>query len=68
MARVGGNNLSSVEYDERTQVLTAQFKNGRIYTYDGVPKAVHDAMVASESPGTILWADVIPYYQARRIA
>ena len=48
---VSSSNLSSVGYDEDTQVLEVEFNNGGIYQYFGVPAAVYEGLMNAVSHG-----------------
>ena len=49
---VESSNLSAVGYDPDTQELQVQFKNGGIYSYEGVPHQTHADLVSAESIGS----------------
>lgn len=51
---VVSSNLRSVAYDDVNKVLEVAFKNGGVYQYFGVPRAVFDALLASGSKGGYL--------------
>lgn len=40
----GSKNIASIDYEDG--VLTTTFRNGRTYTYSGVPESVYEALVA----------------------
>ena len=43
---------SHAHYDEHSQALTVQFKNGSTYRYDGVPHNIGHTVMGSASFGT----------------
>jgi hypothetical protein len=45
------NNISGVHYDEDSQVLTVQFKNGGVYSYKDVTPDHFDGIKSAESAG-----------------
>jgi hypothetical protein len=48
------SNLARFGYENQTQVLTVEFKNGGIYDYFDVPENVHEQMKAAPSKGQFL--------------
>lgn len=67
---VNSSNLSSVGYDEGTQVLEIEFHGGGIYRYSGVPKDEYENMMATKSPGQYFRARIEhkhPYTSNRRV-
>jgi len=51
MKPVNSSNLTAVGYDEAKKLLKVAFKDGSIYTYEEVPKALYDGLLAAESQG-----------------
>jgi len=51
---VDSSNLQSVGYDEESQTLEIEFKNGSCYQYFDVPPYIFDALVNADSPGGYL--------------
>jgi KTSC domain len=43
--------LPGASYDDETNQLTVEFKNGREYTHDNVPGDIFAGLVAAPSPG-----------------
>ena len=44
-ARIESSDLKSVGYDEPTQTLEIEFRQGGTYQYFGVPKKIHDSLM-----------------------
>ena len=68
LVTVDSSMLYAVGYDPASQELHVVFRTGRIYAYDGVPAAVHDALLAAESKGQHMRANVIGRYPHRQIS
>ena len=45
--RIKSSDLRSVGYDEPTQILEIEFRQGGIYQYFGVPKKIYDGLIKS---------------------
>ncbi|RDZ61344.1 MULTISPECIES: KTSC domain-containing protein [Haloferax] len=48
---VSSSNLSSVGYDESTQLLEIEFNGGRVYQYFNVPQGIHQELMSASSHG-----------------
>lgn len=48
------SNLRSVGYDDATQVLEVEFRNGRVYQYYNVPLSAYNGLMSAASHGTYL--------------
>ncbi len=55
---VSSANLSSVGYNESTEILEVQFQNGSIYQYHGVPKETHGQLVNAKSVGSFFSSNI----------
>lgn len=64
---VDSSSLASIGYDETNLVLEVEFRNGNLYQYLGVPPAVHQRMMSSESLGKFLNAYIKPVYGCTRL-
>jgi hypothetical protein len=64
---VRSSNVASIGYDERSQVLEVEFRDGAIYEYYGVPSSQHLALMRASSIGGYLNANVSRRYRYRRI-
>ena len=55
---VTSSTVASVGYDASTLTLEVEFKKGGVYQYFDVPQTVHVALVAAESVGAYLDANI----------
>ena len=44
--------IRETSYDEATKAMRVTFVSGRVYRYDGVPKAIYSAFCNAPSKGT----------------
>ena len=51
VATVESSTLTTVAYDETSELLQLGFCSGAVYEYSGVPAAVHRALLAAPSKG-----------------
>ena len=49
---VNSRNLKSLAYDRESSTAQAEFLNGIVYQYSGVPKSTFDSVLKSESVGS----------------
>jgi KTSC domain len=61
------SNISGFEYNNSTQVLTVEFKNGGRYNYYDVPEIVADRMNAAPSKGQFLAQNIKNTYRYARV-
>jgi hypothetical protein len=60
--------LDWVDYDERTRILRAIFKeNERAYRYKSVPKELYNQLLEAESIGTFFNFLIKPYFPCEEI-
>lgn len=64
---VTSTNLASVAYDPTSQTLEVAFKNGGLYSYAGVPSAVHHGLMTAASHGSYFAANIRDRYPTRKI-
>lgn len=64
---VMSTHVASVGYDNSAQTLEVEFLSGGIYQYFDVPPAVFDDLMAAESVGTYLTANVKNSYRYARL-
>ena len=57
-ASVHSRSLKAIGYNTATQTLEVEFLNGHVYSYAGVPTAVHAGLMSAASHGTYLDAHV----------
>ena len=58
---VSSSNLISVGYEEETQTLEIEFKNGSVYQYSGVPLEEFNGFMNADSKGTYFHARIKHY-------
>lgn len=49
------SNLQRFMYNEESQVLTVEFKNGGVYEYYDVPVNIYEGLVNADSKGSYLY-------------
>lgn len=57
----------SVGYDESTQTLEIEFKNGDVWQYSGVSIETYNAMMQSESNGKYFLSNIKGKYKENKI-
>ena len=62
---VYSSNVSTVGYDPETLDLTITWTNGKRSIYSGVPAELADQLAVASSVGSMLNAEVKPYYAHR---
>lgn len=65
--RVKSSNLISVGYEAATRRLEIEFKDGSVYAYADVPKAVHTALMKAKSLGGFLFKKIKGVYEATKV-
>jgi len=61
--------IHAVGYDPETHTLEVAFNSGRIYCYEDVPPEEYEGLMAADSKGQYMRAniiDVYPYYPLSR--
>lgn len=66
MVSVVSTNVEQVGYDADTQVMAVRFKSG-LYHYFDVPELVYQELLASESKGTYLAANIKGRYAFMKV-
>jgi hypothetical protein len=64
---VSSDNIASIGYNEPTQLLEVEFRNGGIYQYFNVPAVVFEALMTAPSHGTYFNACIREHYQYQRV-
>ncbi|MCI0486401.1 MAG: KTSC domain-containing protein [Blastocatellia bacterium] len=54
--------IQAVGYDSKTRVLEVMFNSGQTYCYEGVPPKVYKELMAAESKGRYMRAEIIDVY------
>jgi hypothetical protein len=65
---VSSTTLATVVYDEAREVLQLEFRSRAIYQYGGVPRAVHEALLAAPSKGRFFNQAIRGRFPFRRIS
>lgn len=64
---VSSSNIASIGYDEDSQTLEVEFKDGSVYQYLGVPLSEHEGIMNASSHGTYLNANIKKRYSYVRL-
>ena len=65
---VASTTLATVVYDEAREVLQLEFRSRALYQYRGVPRAVHEALLAAPSKGRYFNRAIRGRFPFRRIS
>ena len=60
------SNLESAGYDEASQTLEVEFKNGTLYQYFDVPESIYIGLINADSPGSYLAQTIKGTYRYSR--
>jgi hypothetical protein len=63
---VSSSHISSVRYDDTSEILEIEFKSGLIYHYFNVPIFVHEQLMSAPSPGQYFNANIRNVYGCQR--
>lgn len=63
---VQSTNVGKIGYNPDKKVMTVEYKNGFVYSYDGVPQEIYNAAKASESTGSYISRNVKGRYDTVR--
>jgi KTSC domain len=67
MIEVRSSNIQQIGYSEKTAKLFVRFKDGgRLYYYDPVPPVVWLGLRHSQSKGSYLHTQIIPFFRCTR--
>jgi hypothetical protein len=64
---VESSTVLSVGYDQPSETLEVEFRNGGVYQYYNVPQAVYEQFMASDSKGKFLHVNVKNSYPCSRV-
>lgn len=67
MVSVASSAISSVNYDEDSETLSVQFRDGSLYIYDDVPQEVYEAFITAGSAGTYFNSNIRDEYSYRMV-
>lgn len=65
--KVESSMISSVGYDEFSEVLEIEFSNGAIYQYAQVPKKLYGSLMKAKSVGKYFHANVKEIFDERKL-
>lgn len=60
--------IQAVRYDAKTRTLEVVFNSGQTYCYEGVPPKVYKGLMAADSKGRYMRAEIIDVYPDYRIS
>lgn len=63
MKAVESSNILEVGYDEDGEVLYITFNSGVTYSYDMVPQAIYEELLAADSVGSYFNKNIKGYYE-----
>lgn len=64
---VSSANVESVGYDEDSETLEVEFKNGTLYQYFDVPQSAFNGLVNADSVGAYLAENIKGVYRYSRV-
>ncbi|AHG43241.1 MULTISPECIES: KTSC domain-containing protein [Pseudomonas] len=64
---VSSSNVESVGYDEDSETLEVEFKNGTLYQYFDVPQSAFNGLVNADSVGGYLAENIKGVYRYSRV-
>lgn len=67
MNPVTSTNIEAIGYDESSQTLQVEFKNGATYQYFDVPEQVFDSLRDADSVGAYLAANIKGTYRFSKV-
>ena len=62
LIQVESSMIYAVGYDEESQTMEVAFNSGGVYRYFDVPKDIYEGLLAAESKGRYMRANVIDMY------
>ena len=64
---INSSRISSVDYNESTEVLIVEFVSGGKYKYFSVPEIIYNGLVKSSSPGNFFDSSIKKNYNFKKI-
>ncbi|MFC1596178.1 helicase HerA-like domain-containing protein, partial [Candidatus Margulisiibacteriota bacterium] len=64
---VESSNIESIGYESDSQTLEIEFLNGAVYQYFDVPEHIYNGLMAADSHGKYLAANIKGYYRYSRV-
>lgn len=65
--RVKSSNVNGIAYDRKNSTLMVGFKDGSLYSYDGVPEVIAKGMFTASSMGKFVWRNLRDKYPYKRL-
>ncbi len=62
LTSVESSMIHAIGYDSKTRVLEVVFNSGQTYCYEGVPPKIYKELLAAESKGRYMRAEIIDVY------
>ena len=60
--------IQAVGYDTKARILEVVFNSGQTYCYEGVPSKVYKGLLAADSKGRYMRAEIIDAYPDYRVS
>ena len=60
--------IQAVGYDTKARILEVVFNSGQTYCYEGVPSKVYKGLLAADSKGRYMRAEIIDGYPDYRVS
>ncbi|WP_264564691.1 KTSC domain-containing protein [Flavobacterium sp. N3904] len=64
---VTSSNIASIGYDDSSETLEIEFKNGGIYQYFDVPEKIYNGIMSASSHGEYLAQNIKGYYRYSKV-
>lgn len=64
---VTSSNIASIGYDETSETLEIEFKNGGVYQYFDVPERVYNGIMSASSHGEYLAQNIKGHYRYSKV-
>ena len=64
---VTSSNIASIGYDETSETLEIEFKNGGVYQYFDVPQGVYNGIMSASSHGEYLAHNIKGHYRYSKV-
>ncbi len=64
---VSSSNIASIGYDDNSETLEIEFLNGAVYQYFDVPNGVYEELMAADSHGRYLAANIKGTYRYSKV-
>ena len=64
---VTSSNIASIGYDDSSETLEIEFKNGGIYQYFDVPQRIYNEIMSASSHGEYLAQNIKGHYRYSKV-